>query len=457
MNEISKTFFIGVSVMLGCTLYLQFTQWYLSGKQSFNSSLPKNRRLAEATTDKARDDHWSWDVPHLLTRAKSSYPTPSNHIPFRVLFVVTSLVEYDKGTRGTSRGYDRLKHVVEPPLIDSVKSMTDKGWGVDVYLILGYGPFKPERREMLQNLLPDGVGLEVWEDAIPLFYANSFNKRPKDDQALILGDHALSRQHRFVLRDKLQYYDFFVCFEDDMKVTADHVLNFLELSDNIHQLYNQALSSEDQLARVSDASPPRSLSRHKPNDGASVGNDVVDDPISVEHIKRLFPGLLRVEVLDRQPDHPLRREGVLNYHQFVKEVEPSPLAFTSDGESLLSPLKCCDENDPPRGKMTANPKMNEVVLWETNIQATGVRKFPSPIGWVAAMPVENRADVGSYWSGYPDTYGKLDMKRPRRIDATIGNQAGFMATRAQIEYFHEVACPGGEPTMAVLCVVSGMV
>ena len=75
-----------------------------------------------------------------------------------------------------------------------------------------------------------------------------------------------------------------------MRVTADHVINFLELSSDIKQLHNQALSNPDQKAHVSDPSTPRSQ-RHKPNDGASVGNDVVDDPISAEHIKRLFPGL----------------------------------------------------------------------------------------------------------------------------------------------------------------------
>ena len=38
------------------------------------------------------------------------------------------------------------------------------------------------------------------------------------------------------------------------------------------------------------------------------------------------------------------------------------------------------------------------------------------------MPVEDRADVGSFWSGY--TKEKPDLKRPRRVDETIGNQAG---------------------------------
>ena len=83
------------------------------------------------------------------------------------------------------------------------------------------------------------------------------------------------------------------------------------------------------------------------------------------------------------------------------------------------------------------------------------------------MPVEDRADVGSFWSGY--TKEGPDLKRPRQL----GNQAGeldilihtdsllytycavkiqppslfcfsgFMATRSQIQYFHNTACPGG--------------
>ncbi len=61
-----------------------------------------------------------------------------------------------------------------------------------------------------------------------------------------------------------------------------------------------------------------------------------------------------------------------------------------------------------------------------NILATGVRKYPAPIGWVAAMPVEDRADAGSFWSGY--TKEQPHLKRPRRVDETIGNQAGEFVT-----------------------------
>ena len=179
-------------------------------------SYQDHRRLSEEDNNDSNrnttqvDSHWSMDIPHILSMAKS--PPQSNHTPLRVLIVMTSLVEYDKGTRGTTHGYDRLQYVALPPLVDSVTSMTSLGWQVDVYLILGYASLLPERRQMIQNALPDGVGLQVWEDASPLHYEKTYAKRPKEDQTLSMADHALSRQHRFVLRDKLPFYDFFVCF-----------------------------------------------------------------------------------------------------------------------------------------------------------------------------------------------------------------------------------------------------
>ena len=381
--------------LLLCLLLLSFFQYYLiifsisDGRIYLDNGAPVNniderRLLDESIVGKDyKSSSWYKDVPYLLSLAKSSTP----QTPFRVLLIVTSLTEYDKGTRGTLRGYDRLQNVLLPPLVDSVNSMHSRGWHVDVYLVLGYGPFLPERRKIVQNALPDGVGLEVWEDAIPLYYASTYAKRPREDQSLKLADHALSRQHRFVLRDKLQEYDFFSCFEDDMRIMDNHVINFLEMSADIRELYDRALSSKDGMVHVSTKEQSSLLPqrvRHKPNDKASVGNDVVDDPLSAEHIKRLFPGLLRVEVLDRKPDHPLRVKGVLEKHRFVREVPPSTNAFSS--KSSLSPLKCCDEEDPPRGKMTAHPDLEDIVMWETNIQATGVRKYPQPIGWSASMP-----------------------------------------------------------------------
>jgi len=240
-----------------------------------------SRRL----TTEEDNDGWFKDLPHILSLATSqpSQTTTSSDEQLKVLLVVTSLVQYDKGTRGTQHGYDRLQHVVLPQLTDSVSSMINKGWKVDVYFVLGYETLENDRRQMIKDSLPNGVGLEYWEDAIPYHYANTYNKPPKDDQMLKIADHALSRQHRFVLRDKLPFYDFFACFEDDIRITADHVINFLQLSSDIKQLHDKAISNPDHLVHVEDESPPR-LQRHQPNDGASFGNDVVDDPISAEHV-----------------------------------------------------------------------------------------------------------------------------------------------------------------------------
>ena len=155
-------------------------------------------------------DRWFADVPHILNLATQQPQTPEQ---LRVLLVVTTLVEYDKGTRGTKHGYDRLQHVVLTQLVDSVTSMVNKGWSVDVYLVLGFETLEPNRKQMIIDALPNGVGLEYWESAIPYHYSKTYNhKPPRVDQKIEFADHALSRQHRFVLRDKLSYYDFFACF-----------------------------------------------------------------------------------------------------------------------------------------------------------------------------------------------------------------------------------------------------
>ena len=190
-----------------------------------------------------------------------------------------------------------------------------------------------------------------------------------------------------------------------MRITAEHVLEFLELSNDIREVYMNIIGAKktksslkndhessvmDEVKKLDnnnkdDASSvevPLELlreNRHKSNDGATVGNDVVADPITTyEHVKRLFPGLLRVEVLDRKTDHPLRKAGVLDNHRFVKEHPPSSLAYYEEGDgggggggkkSVLDPTVCCEEGDDARGKMTAHPKMEEVVMWESKFSS----------------------------------------------------------------------------------------
>mmetsp|Transcript_13421 Transcript_13421/g.27271 ORF Transcript_13421/g.27271 Transcript_13421/m.27271 type:complete len:423 (-) Transcript_13421:170-1438(-) len=330
-------------------------------------------------------------------------------------------------------------------MVDGVASMVERGWHVDVYLICGFETLSESRREMITEALPDGVGFEAWDDAIPYFYEKKYNGNLKsDDQTIELASHGLARQHRFVVRDKLLDYDFFLAFEDDMRITADHVVNFLEMSVEIDRLARMAEESPDGKIDVPNAPEDRRRARGTSTDKASVGNDVVHDPMTAEQLRRLWPGFIRTEVLDTRElgtSHPLilGSNPKIDHYKWKDHV-PASMGYEKE-VGTLDPTVCCGV-PPGRSRTPPDPNKDDLLLWETDISAMGVRLYPGEIGWAAAMTVEDRADVGSYWSGEGGVFGP-DMKRPRRVDALLGQQAGWMASRSQILYFHEHACPGG--------------
>lgn len=401
----------------------------------------RRRRLGDGAPSPA-----TGPVGRVLSMARSSAGAASAAPPLRILYVVTTLSEYDKGTRGTEAGSDRLANVVLPVLREATHSMAARGWHVDVYLILGYKELRPERRRLVEDVLPPGTGLEVWEDATPLHYPSKAMRGGKagGPQKLAVASHGLSRQHRYVIKDKLMQYDFFACFEDDMRINAGHVSNFLEMSAGIEELRLGAEAGEDGRAHVTGESRRDPANRGRPSDGAPVGNDVVDDAVSADQLRRVLPGFVRVEVVDRREGRAGGERlsaAVLDKPTYISEV-PVHAGWEGKDGWTIDPLACCEEDPPGRGRMPPLPLAEDVVLWETNVGAAGVRRYPEPIGWVAAMPVEDKADVGSYWSGEGEILG-TNVSRPRRLDATLGQQAGWMATRSQIEYFHLEACPGG--------------
>ncbi|KAL3827174.1 hypothetical protein ACHAXA_006729 [Cyclostephanos tholiformis] len=338
-------------------------------------------------------------------------------------------------------------NLVLPIMVDGVSSMVERGWDVDVYLICGFESLAETRRRRIVDALPHGVGLEVWTDAIPFYYVKRHNQELKTPyQSIELAPHGLSRQHRFVVRDKLMEYDFFTAFEDDMRITADHVVNFLEMSVDIDRARREAEDSPDGKVRVENAALDNRSVRGKSMDGATVGNDLVEDPMTAEELRRLWPGFVRVEVLDKRgvggvgTEHPLLVDGALDNFKWKENVPPSMKYESQFG--AIDPNVCCGV-PPGRDRTPSDPDKDDLLLWETDISAMGVRHYPGDIGWAAAMTVEDRADVGSYWSGMGHNYDDPAMKRPRRVNSLIGQQAGWMATRSQVIYFHEHACPGG--------------
>ena len=227
-----------------------------------------------------------------------------------LLYVVTVLCD---STGDVDRGRAPSLDALTERLSDNVRSMMESPfhYRVDVYWIMscpwehvlereyfikaddGHRDDDRFSRDLyLRDRLPDGVGLQVWEDAMPLEYfdgdtlmekpgdgaavdettltANglpddgedgnlprSERERPRQSSTNLRSDvdltslrglapslNELLKRHRYVVRDKLQHYDLFLSFaaslnasKDDEnaleRITGDHVDAHLRLSSEI--------------------------------------------------------------------------------------------------------------------------------------------------------------------------------------------------------------------------------
>ena len=192
----------------------------------------------------------------------------------KVLYTMTSLSEFNSGQRNTVKGSDRFTQTLIPILTEGVRSMLDFGYEVDVYLICGF-EVTEARRQQLVDELPKQVGLEIWDDALPMNYEFKNIKNGKVTPDAALEDHkrGLARQHRFVLKDKLKYYDLFVNFEDDMLIKGEHVQNYLQMTQHLQKLREAA-----------PVSSPESI-------------HVYFGDLTQEQLKRSVPGFMRVEAV----------------------------------------------------------------------------------------------------------------------------------------------------------------
>ena len=286
----------------------------------------------------------------------------------KVLYIVTTLTEYNNGKRRTIKGQDRFLYGLLPVMIDSVEKMVenpDHNLQVDVFLICAY-KLKPEREDMIRQRLPTGVGFQYWDDALPLSYEPQSKKEP-----LKPNTRALARQHRYVVRDKLEYYDMFVAFEDDMLVRGHHVHHFWQLSLEIERLRIMA---------------PEIV----PDDNNGKG-DMVDDvqktkffgSMSKQQLERVVPGFIRVEVMVNGTERPAPKE--------IFPIFPIDHDFGLGlgGHRDIDPSLCCHVHlQPSEGNISETPPVEDLVVWETNIKAFSIREFPSGsalLDWAVLM------------------------------------------------------------------------
>ena len=256
-----------------------------------------------------------------LSSSSSQSVRPLSTKNMKILYCMTTLSEYDNGKRATTKGYDRLQETAIPILKESVESMILHGYQVDVVLICGY---EMTREYLIRQALPDSAGLQIWSSATPLGY----KLEDKNSNRTTEITRGLARQHRFIIKDKLPYYDFFVNFEDDMLVKGTTITNYIEITNELYRLRASA--------------PEHSVLRQE-----------FYGPLSKQQLQRMIPGLIRVEVL-------------LDEKKYGAQDEIEGVPVTDRPE--LDPTSCCYLKTSISDHRPASPASDKLFSWETSIK-----------------------------------------------------------------------------------------
>jgi len=323
-----------------------------------------------------------WKVVLLLVTLYYVRPTPTSNATTRqlqktnsprLLYIVTSLAEYNNGRRDTIKGQDRLADVMLPTVKTGLQSLQN----VDVYFILAY-TLSPTREAYIRQQLQD-VKVTIWDDACPLSYDNK-----KKDQ-LMENTRALARQHRYVVRDYFHDYDLFVALEDDMVVTQKQMDHFWKVSGDLEQMTEL---TEQQRARI-------------------------------------IPGFVRVEVLLNQ-----------TASSTSSTLDPVPLDASAASQRRLDPSICC-AHDQDHFAVPKRPIIDQIVLWETTIRAMRVISLQNQDYVLLPGPGKRIASdqlVEGIWSGEtPAHYFGSNVTRPSPGEPhLLAQQGGWIMTQKQI-------------------------
>ena len=336
----------------------------------------------------------------------------------KILYIVTSIHEFDNGRRETIKGYDRFSNTLLPVLRESTQSMLHAGYSLDLYLITHYS-ISDERYKQLQDILDPTIGLDIWDDATPLGYAVDTNTT-----YLQPITRALARQHRYVIKDKIKDYDFFVNFEDDMIVKAEHVKQYTKLT---QQWYEMRREVPTKLPATSNTLVTAEQMR-----------TVFYGSMSKIQLERLVPGFIRVEA------------SLNNYKPHTRNTQKQiPLDYNWNSTVLAGQVNaslCCQVSAESENEhLPHNPTADELYFWETSLEALGIRQLPN--GWALLLGgnlddvyVDPNFVIGDYWVGRD---GYFPVRPDKTQSLYMSNQGGWMATRRQIVDWNSRWCRGG--------------
>ena len=316
-----------------------------------------------------------------------------------------------------------------PTLVDSIQTMIQAPfeYHVDVFLICAYS-LSPRRELQIRQALPSGVGLQVWDDAAPMGY-----ERKHSPTQVINVNRALARQHRYVIKDKFPFYDVFLAFEDDMRITGHHIQHYISMSNEINLLREKA-SSQAELEENQLLIPENLADYHLTK---------FHGAMTKEQLARVIPGFVRVEVLLNQTAYGAQTEVLPIEQDYHFSEHPN-------AEIHVDPQPCCHVQGQPGLEIPASPSFDDLVIWETNIKAFSLRQLPlgsSLLDWVVLMmgPGKNvnaMELLGGYWSGREGAFGKDEPRPSGGAPNLIAQQGGWMLTRDQIFRMNDGLCAG---------------
>jgi len=245
----------------------------------------------------------------------------------------------------------------------------------------------------VEDAIPEdyGVGLEIWDRAIPYYGATNILK-PIDDIRELRT--ALARQHRFVVKDKHDDYDFFSCWEDDMIITSNHIQTYIDLSNEIMKLAKAA---------------PGEKTNEEKNQATFASPKIIKN-----EYWSMIPGFMRVEVLQRPNDFKRVLHESIPVHESIES-----------GDLTINSLSCCNV---PKNQSSS------LASWETSIDGIHLIHIPNStmLDYVGLMPCK-------FWGRFK-SYPKRDINQHQ--PNLFAQQAGWMLTKTQLDFINE-ECKGG--------------
>jgi hypothetical protein len=432
-----------------------------------------------------------------------------NNNTFKMLYVMTSSSktyrkEYGRRHVNNTGTLDRLKDMIFPILQHNIESFYDNNNNndnndilsylqkqspvieriqVDLFMITSYSINQTELQQ-LRTSLPYNTGLELWQQAQPLSYScKEYDSRlvpvmrgrnckhyrsnekgrkydsPFNETRLFTGYAQLAREHRYVIKDKLPYYDFFVVLEDDMVYTSQHVLQYIKLNNlRVEQIRKEKHLLIQKMKNMKNDPPKQQQSKSaifrqlhiiEMSETTKWNTD-----LELEVLEQMRPGFIRTEVVEERFPLQLRQQLQDRSRQIlqIKQKQKESKLFKDDEpdqDGTIDVSGCCDlpkhiATQMSKSVLHPHPRLEDVIVWETNTNGLNVRpwtaisKTNSNSWWIAATMIGS-LKFPSYWAG---EVFSLNKGRGPADPKLIAQSAGWMGHAFDVLDFDTNHCSG---------------